>query len=656
MLKHYQQQLVEFMLRSKHKRMHRRIIVTDTITHALIDNIREAIGKSSLVISSSDSLDTDIKANQQALVARLGNEYDTVVYDALNEFDANIFYGAAGLVGRSGCYVVAVNSDVLQSLIGNQACSFSSLLLKHLSETPVFSLFTASMINECMDTVISVPEQVTSSRLSEQQLDIVHSIQDTTVTTDASISVLLGDRGRGKSTVLAELICSLAFENKNIIYTSAHRNHCKVIDEKLEMLPTDNRETVMYRPPDYFIDASIDVDTIIVIDEIASLAPKLFDLLQAKVSHIICAGTTLGYEGSARGFALRRLRHLKNPNIYTLQHPFRWYKDDPLELCLQRLFSIEKTKPPSKKAINENDIVFKVVDKFDLLNCVESFQHVFSVLFDAHYQTTPSNIQRIIDDDSHIITHVSVNNEIIGLAVLVIEDKSADEAFNQQVALGKRRKKGNLFQQNIALHLLEPSIMQHSFVRVHRIAVPEAFRGEGIGSLLLNKIKRHFAQSDYVLCTTFGITEDLHHFWTRNNYSLIKIGHKIDAASGTLSGFYIHDDQFTKLESEYNLLEHFGAQKRYVERLAPEIFSYYPASTADMPVSVTTLHHKLALFLDNQVPFERVKEAVFVFCLMGNIPAVIAMIEELAKKGLPKERRLTLEEDIRKQLKRTYSH
>lgn len=650
MLARYQQKLVEFMLRSKKSKMHRRIIVTDRITHALIDSIREKIGESSLVISSSDSLNSEIKANQQALVARLGNEYDAVIYDAVNAFDANIFFGAAGLVGRSGCYLIAVNSDVIQSLIRNEPCSFASFVLRHLRKTTVFSLFTASIINQCVDTVISDTESVNDIYLSEQQESVISSIKGNVLFTTASMNVILGDRGRGKSTVLAELIYSLALTNKNIIYTSAHRNHCRIIDSKLKELPIASRETVVYRAPDFFIDATLDADTIIVVDEIASLAPKLFDLLQKKVSHIICAGTTLGYEGSARGFALRRLKHLKSASIYTLQYPFRWHKDDPMEQCLQQLFSIGETKPPIEKSTPKNDIVFNVVDKSDLLNCVENFQRIFSLLFEAHYQTTPSNIQRIIDDDSHVIVDLTMGDEIVGLAVLVTEDKSADEAFNRQVALGKRRKKGNLFQQNIALHLLDPSIMSHSFLRVHRIAVPEPYRGEGIGSLLLDKIKRHFALSDYILCTTFGITEGLHHFWTCNDYSLVKIGHKIDAASGTLSGFYIHNNHFGPLDKEYNLLENFGAQKRYVQRFAPEVFRYYPASTVGTPVSLATLHHKLALFLDNQVQFERVKEAVFVFCLLEGLPTLIKMIEELAKKGLSKERRLTLEEEIRIQL------
>ncbi|MEM0911629.1 MAG: GNAT family N-acetyltransferase [Pseudomonadota bacterium] len=656
MLPQYQRQLIECLQAAKGKNVHRKVIVIDALSAALIDTIRHQCSLSCLFISSSTSLECDIDATQQALVNQLGNEYDTVIYDALRNFDANIFYGAAGLVGRSGCFLIAVEDAAIADIGNDENYSFQSMLMQRLSETSVFALYSKSKIITCEETSIDSEFACDAFTLSQRQSNAITEISDNVVSSGTSTSIVLGQRGRGKSTVLSEIIHCLYQADKNIIYTSVHRNNCHIIDERIASMPTDANCKIQFLAPDHILECQMTEGTVLVIDEVASLAPRLLNALFEKFNHVICAGTTQGYEGSARGFAIRRLQQLDNPSIYMLSEPFRWHKQDPIERSLQDLLPTEY-EDENNNSIKAEDAVFKIVDKAELLHNKSSYKRVFSLLIEAHYQTTPLNIQRIIDDDSHIVVSLCAANKILGLAVLVKEEKSVDMTFNQQVALGKRRKKGNLFQQNIALHILDPLIMEYSFLRVHRIVVPRAQQKNGMGSLLLTNILDYIQGSNYILCTTFGITDELHRFWLKNNYALIKVGEKIDAASGTVSGFYLHNTQLDYMSNQSALLETYEIQKRYVRSLNLPHSAHYPQINAcDDTVRITqtsnaNIVRSLELYIRSNVNYDRIKHFIYSIAKTLDADDILVLIEQLAKKGLSKERRSELEWEVKEKIK-----
>ncbi|MGQ8367425.1 GNAT family N-acetyltransferase [Glaciecola sp. 1036] len=578
--------------------------------------------------------------------AYLGQEFDYLLFDATNDFDASQFFAALGLLKSPGRFVLLVPA----------LASIDSQFLRHLLDTarqqPNTSWFSAQLID--IKASLNIQQYDDSSTreelLSEHQTCVIKEIDSSLE--NVQIHAVLGERGRGKSTLLAELITSFLEKSIPITYTSMGRSNCHVIDKFIAELAPEIGRLASFAAADM---AALNPKTdILFIDEIASISPVLISQYLKLYKTIIFAGTSHGYEGTGRGLINRLIPSITNIKIYELNTPFRWYIDDPLEQWVNQLLFPVNTNLRSHVKVQTSDFTFISLNKADVLASVSLYQQLVSLLINAHYQTSPNDIQRIFDDDSyHIMASLdSKRDSILGVCILIDESMEIEQALATQIALGNRRLKGHLFTQNLALHINEPSICHLKFFRVLRIAIQPELQGLGIGSKLLDYVRATTEQSNSILCTNFGFTDRLHNFWQKNDFALIKVGQKIDSASGTFSCFYIAASALQHLPQKQALLAQLLLDLDYFKQYSSLNNKHHALlanfeETPNFQDLYEYSHKKLHLFLNQKISLNKVISIVFNIAIKQSSTELQTLIKQWQAKGIHKEVRIQLEEQIR---------
>ena len=176
-----------------------------------------------------------------------------------------------------------------------------------------------------------------------------------------------------------------------------------------------------------------------------------------------------------------------------------------------------------------------------------------SLLALAHYQTTPDDFMRLIDSPDVLVAIFKLSGYVIAAAIINIEggEYLRDTAFG--IASGKRRPKGHLGAQRLTLLSAEAKFATFNYWRINRIAVNTKVQDKGIGSLLLKKVNKEAQkQSVDAICTSYGTTQRLDNFWTRNGFEIVDYGRKPNKASGETSALAVlpHTKKAKQLVSE----------------------------------------------------------------------------------------------------------
>ncbi|TMP76832.1 tRNA(Met) cytidine acetyltransferase, partial [Pseudoalteromonas ruthenica] len=100
-----------------------------------------------------------------------------------------------------------------------------------------------------------------------------------------------------------------------------------------------------YVPPDQVLTMPLD-DTIVLVDEAATLPVPTLVAIEQRASQCIFSSTLVGYEGNGRGYTLKFADYLsKKYTTYTqlsLTQPLRYNHGDPLEFAINRLFALDR--------------------------------------------------------------------------------------------------------------------------------------------------------------------------------------------------------------------------------------------------------------------------------------------------------------------------
>ena len=174
-----------------------------------------------------------------------------------------------------------------------------------------------------------------------------------------------------------------------------------------------------------------------------------------------------------------------------------------------------------------------------LLDDERLLRELFGLLVIAHYQTRPSDLQRLLDDPAVGVWVARRDNHIVATALVAYEG-GLDQALATEIAAGRRRLPGHLVPQTMAAHagLAQAALLKYA--RVMRIAVHPAAQRRGLGHALLVKIRATArSESCDMFGTSFGATEELMRFWRRAGLALVRVGLKRDAASGMHSAVWL---------------------------------------------------------------------------------------------------------------------
>jgi len=356
--------------------------------------------------------------------------------------------------------------------------------------------------------------------------------------------VLTADRGRGKSTVLGVAAARLIQAGLSRITVVAPRpaavatlfRHAAAQlgvawDGQGDLLTPQGR--LCFRRPSQCLADDAEAPGLVMVDEAAALSVGVLHDLLGVANRLVFATTEHGYEGSGRGFALRFDRLLRETmpqyRRVHLETPIRWSEDDPLEQIIHQALLLgaeaaRPARPPGALRVAHLSAGALAADEHLL-------ESVFALLVTAHYQTRPSDLRRLLDDPQLELWLAYRGEAPTGVLLGTVEG-GFDEAMSAAILQGRRRPRGHLLPQSLAVHAGLDEALTQRVLRVMRVAVhPEAQR-QGVGSRLILAASRWAGSNalDAVGCA-YGIDRPLLAFWTALGFQPLRLGLRVDPAS-----------------------------------------------------------------------------------------------------------------------------
>ncbi|KAA8681377.1 GNAT family N-acetyltransferase [Vibrio gigantis] len=493
-----------------------------------------------------------VKKGQQLL----GRECQLLVCDFREQFDANSFSAALGsLVGGGLLLVLLPKVDDSKN-----SESFGQRWLK-LHFDKLLSISQSDEQVSVVEAVNSLPQKLnhdSSTDRFEQQKTAVELVKKVVTGHRKRPLILTADRGRGKSSTLGIAAAQLLAERQglNIIVTAPSVKAIEpVFSHALQRLDTcevinatyigSQGGSLRFVAPDELLKSKPDCDLLLV-DEAAAIPIPMLKSMAGSYHRMVFSTTVHGYEGSGRGFGIKfeawLSEHRPGWKGYKLEQPIRWNNNDPLECWLFDCFLLGDDVSPSASAVDEleelpdgalNLLSLVELSKADCLVNPQKLQQCFSLLVDAHYQTSPNDLMQFLNNSAIHLFAAWQQDECLG-CMLVTEEGGLDKELIAQVQVGKRRPQGHLAPVLLANQLGSVEAATSRCLRVMRIAVSIRRQGLGIGRWMLERLSEEAVQTEQAdyLATSFGATSELISFWNGSEFEAVHIGHQRDQASG----------------------------------------------------------------------------------------------------------------------------
>ena len=481
-------------------------------------------------------LDSVELVNPKKASGFLGQELDAVIFNMHEKFDANAFGAITGTI-RGGGYLVLLRPDEVP-----ENSVFLTRFNQILKSTPQVYFFKISLEE---DLLLPDPPRNNFAQVfaTPDQENAVAAIIKVVKGHRRRPLVITSDRGRGKSAALGIAAAELAKQGvKNIIICAPSKKTAAMVFKHAELVfdasnKDECKNKLSFYSPDELQQQKPKAD-LVLIDEAAAIPMPLLSSFLKQYSRIVFASTQHGYEGCGRGFAInfRKVLDHETPEWKSceLKTPIRWNENDTLEQFTfdALLLNAEAVDESIIKNITLNDCQFSQINKQELLVNNDRLKQLFGLLVSAHYQTKPSDLTQLLDDDSMSIYCLEAKESIVGVALLISEGNIKTELL-EGIFAGKRRLQGHLVAQALSSNIGIESAPLLSGKRISRIAVHSSLQGRGLGSFLLEKLKE-ISTIDY-LSTCYGATELLLSFWKKSDFTAVHLGIKRDASSGAHS-------------------------------------------------------------------------------------------------------------------------
>lgn len=572
---------------------HRQLLVIDMAIEEAIAYLQKICSQfaHTTLMSNSLCIDNTRSIPMSRYQDYLGTQTNALIFDAHNGFHLNSFYAGAGMVKVNGLVVVLLAPDCqyhhpiqnfafsyahmpkqsfFMPLFLSQSLQYGSAYIgKSDYQLPSFRVLKKHYLMQYSLTHLQedahAPLDLTVDQLNIAN-NIVEGIQTAPKNTPTS-ACILGARGRGKSTLLAHIgsmLNALVDNNRPVpvVVTALNQNQLhsftdytltKVQHRSHAARPIGavaDQVIVPFYAPDEIIERA-PANAIVLIDEVASIAPDLIKKIVLHFTHCVMTGTASGYEGSGKGLLKRLLPAIETSRSlqsYCLLTPFRWPTCDPIESLLDSLLCAQSAPLPlhkpvvSSESTNTVDIKHSVVNKQILVENHHLYEQIFTLLNEAHYQTTPNDIVRTLDAPDCVIVIAHKQDQcnertvVLAVAIVINEGGKVLTTLASDISLGKRRVQGHLSPQSLAMYFTEPRVCTYRYLRINRIAVIDSYKRRAIGSNLLAYCEQYArAQGFDYLSTSFGYAPHVFAFWQSNSFCLVKLGHRIDSASASVS-------------------------------------------------------------------------------------------------------------------------
>lgn len=486
----------------------------------------------------------------------LGQEFDLVVINALDGINADTLGALSGTIRGGGlCIIIAPptwrshhTSTPFYQRLGRLFLEPEVMLIQQSQPLPHSDLI--SFFNGITPPIIFTDTNTQRGCLTRGQCEAVDAIIKVVTGHRKRPLVLSADRGRGKSAALgiaaAELLLTrtvnIAVTAPSFACAATVFKHAKL---RLQVANQSHPHQLIigasrleFVAADKIVNDASNYDFIIVDEAAAIPASTLTDLL-GRHNRLVFATTIHGYEGTGRGFEIKFKQRLteKMPQwrSYHLEQPIRWATGDPLEAWIFKSLLLTAQAPDCGQCGMNSAVVaidYCVLEPAQLAHDEVLLNQLFGLLVNAHYQTSPNDIQQLLDDPNLSVVVALQAGVIIGCCV-VSKEGGFDAQLAKLVMQGKRRPQGHLLAQSLAAHLGYSVAAEQHCYRILRIAVADGFQQQGIGTQLVNAVLRQALNNniDYV-GTSFGAVSELVDFWSQCLFHPLRLGMTKDVASG----------------------------------------------------------------------------------------------------------------------------
>lgn len=497
---------------------------------------------------------------------QLGQENASIVFDAIDHFDANALGAIAGTLVGGGLLILLLPINTANHQHPLFLKRLNTLLLKHNIKQ-----YTAeNVLANLASRVLPHAQNASTFELTTEQQAVVTAITHVAKGRRKRPLVITADRGRGKTSALGAAALALSQQDvENIIICAP----AKAMVQPLFQHAADANNLSFYAPDE--LDLQRPKADLVIIDEAGAIPVPLLTRLLQHYSRIVFSTTVLGYEGNGRGFAIRFQSQLDEytPNwrAITLTTPIRWAENDPLEVILNEMLLLNSEAIALTKAVTPETLDYQRVTSQQLIQNEQLLNQLFGLLVIAHYQTRPSDLLQLLDSRDLSI-HVLKSNDTVVAVAVVSHEGGLDTELTQQIFEGQRRLQGHLVPQVLTFQSGIPNAACLTTDRIMRIAVHPDSQNQTLGTVLLNHIRQH-STADY-LSTSFGLSSQLFRFWCHSNYRPIHLGLKREASSGYHSAVFILplNSQGEALFNE--AANHFS--RNFVALLADTLKDYQP--------------------------------------------------------------------------------
>ena len=584
---------------------------------------------------------------------RLGQECDTLVFNAFSGFHPDAFGALAGTLRAGGLLLLLTppretwpaypDPDRLRLVAQPEDAKlaghgFIARLVRLLTGDPALSLNPPVGGESWCPLDASRPLSTDQARALPAIHKVLHGHRRRPL-------VLSADRGRGKSALLGLASADLLRQDPGlqIVVTAPSQATVATLFAHASAALANTPERLAgltYVSPDRAAQGDVQADLLLV-DEAAAIPTPLLEAILANHSRIVFATTEHGYEGTGRGFHLRFKRVLdrQTPDWQELHlaEPIRWSRHDPLEPLIFRLLGLNAdiVAPAPPKAPS-----WRRLEQEALAGDEALLNRVFGLLVLAHYQTSPSDLRYLLESpdlDIHLLEH---ERELLGVALVAREGNIAP-ALAHDIWAGRRRPRGHLLPQSLLAHAGFITAGERTYARVMRIAIHPALHRLGLGSLLLAQLETHYRTQGYdYLGSAFSASPDLLPFWLKGGLTVLRIGLQRDAASGSHAALLLKP---LKAELDSELAQW---RRRFVNQLptllAGELKGLDPElvwlclrgnAAAEAPDLDEFQYQELMCFAHHHKPFELCQAS-----LQRWLACRLTVLDEL----LPDERRLLI--------------
>ncbi len=439
----------------------------------------------------------------------LGSECTTAIY--ARAFDAGLFASLAGTVQQGGVFIwITSPLDEWANL-----SRYGRRLVSLLGAIPPIS-----SLSKTADTDATSPVE---------QDRLLITLRELCAADGNAVAVLVGKRGRGKSTLLGRLAATLSSSGEEFLITASYRGAINSVTKSA------GARNLPFVAVDQVLDRSANT---LLVDEAANISLDLLQQWVLRYPKVILATTIEGYESAGRGFSIRFAEWLDHhrPGWRQLEPalPWRWKSGDPLEWFVDRLLLSNDTPILTAPDKSSSAPIFKHVDQERLASDDQLLQSIFVLLREHHYQTSVLDLQHLLDAENLLVFTAMVSGQCVAASLVAIEGE-LDRSLHEAIVAKKRRIAHQLLPQLLAQTANQKTALDARYARVTRIAVAPAWRRRKIASGLLKFIENTLTDTIDIIGASFADTAAAKAFWRHHGYLIAHQGYRQNPRSGARS-------------------------------------------------------------------------------------------------------------------------